>query len=205
MALNREQRRAMLASELTGEEVDVKHVDAVDPAPVIVPTAGAPAIAPDMATLIQMLAAAIQSGNANIGTQMADAIRSNRQPIPENAPDQFPAQSIYHPAGKAEPIEPLKTEMFLGVWDNGKATPTFPFEEAMLTDAERTALNSLKPGTGMVSLTDGSKVPARVVAVEDAMGTVQRMVIALPKVTYEKDHRNTIPGPVELARQLAVA
>ena len=152
-----------------------------------------------------MLAAAIQSGNANIGTQMADAIRSNRQPIPENAPDQFPAQSIYHPAGKAEPIEPLKTEMFLGVWDNGKATPTFPFEEAMLTDAERSALNSLQPGIGQITLTDGSKVPARVVAVEDAMGTVQRMVIALPKVTYEKDHRNAIPGAVELVRQLAVA
>lgn len=215
MALNKEQRKAMLASEIDGEPVDVQNVDAVDPAPatkppaVISPESATPmaTISPDMMALVQALAAAIQSGNANIGAQMADAIKANRQPIPENPPDQFPAHSIYHPGGKAEPFENLKTEMFLGIWDqtNGKAVPAYPYESKMLTDEERAALNRLEPKIGELRCTDGTKIPARVVAQQDAMGNLHRIVIALPPTAYDKDHRNTIPGPVEISRQLTAA
>lgn len=214
MALTREQRRAMLASELSGEAVDVQDVDTIEPTPatkpaaVIGPESATPvALTPDMAGLIQALAAAIQAGNSNIGAQMAEAIKANRAPIPENPPDQYPGVSVYHLGGKDAPFEDLHTDMFLGVWDQeqGKALPAFPYIPKLLTDQERAALNTLTSGVYTVAGTDGTKWPVRVVVNEDAQGTPMRLIVAFPQSAFDKDHRNTIPGPVSLASQLTAA
>ncbi len=211
MPLTREQRRAQLQQELDGGEIEVTNVDAVDPSPAPAapaPPAPSPAVALTHDQFSQLLSAlGQQQGGQGIGEAVADAIKANRQPMPENPPDQYPAMSIYHPGGKDVPRVPLTTPTFLGLWDvdTGKAVPAYEYPDAMLTDEERVALNGLTPGTREIRCTDGSKLPVRIVAQQDALGAAQRVVIAFPPSAYDKDHRNTLPGPVDLARQWAAA
>lgn len=208
MALNREQRRALLKSELDGDAAEVVNVDTVDPSPVVETPApvASPAVALTQDQFAALLAA-IGNGNGNIGSQIAEAIQANRQPIPENTPDQYHARSVYHLAGKDEPVIPLKSDMWLGVWDHeqGKAIPAYELHSSLLTDAERAALNTLTPGRAEVTLTDGSTTPARIVAQEDDLGNLSRMVIAFPRSFYGKDSRNTLPPYVQLVGQLTTA
>lgn len=208
MALNREQRRALLKGELDGVDTDATDVDTYEappaPAPAVAPVAPAVALSQEQ---FAALLAAIGGGGASssgIGAQIAEALKANRQPIPENPPDQYHAASIYHPDGKDAPLVPLKADMYLGTWDaeKGKAVPGFPIHSEMLTDAEREALNRVEPGARTVQMTDGTQVPIRVVAQEDAMGVLARMVFAFPPSTFSKDRRNMIPNYVALAAQL---
>lgn len=222
MALTREQRRAMLAQELDGGEVEVDATATVDapplaphvpPAPLGAGTATEPPAvsgsAPLALTIEQLQAivsAAVASagGGGDVGAQISRALRDNRQPIPENTDAQYHGRSHYHPAGKEAPRPTLDHPLFLGIWDttSGKAVARYPIDLAMSTDDEIVALNSIAPGTYQVKRNDGATTLARVVDIKDAMDTVIRRVIAFPLQQFEKEQRNTLPPLDVLASQL---
>lgn len=213
MALNREQRRAMLAQELDGEDVAVVDVDAVDPAPEPV---AAPVAPPQTLTLsleqLQSLmttaaTAAVQAagvqGGGDIGSQISQAIKENRDRIPEVTDADYHRRSHYHPAGKDAPRPVLIHPMYLGLWDeHEKPVPRYPIEDSTSTDAEIDALNNVVPGEYTIERNDGSKVLARVVDVRDGMNNIRHRVIAFPPQQFEKEHRNGLPSLLRLAQQL---
>ena len=208
MALNREQRRAMLAQELDGEETAVEQVDVVD-APVVAPVAPAPVavMAPEqIAAIAQIVAATLAAmpQNSDVGEQISRALRDNRQPIPENTDASYHARSHYHPGGIDVPRPMLAVPTFLGLWDleTGKAIPRYPIEEGLSTDAEIEALNKVQPGSYTIARNDGSEVLARVVDVKDAQDHVRHRVIAFPPQQFEKEHRNALPSIASIAAQM---
>ncbi len=214
MALNREQRRALLKQSIAGED-DVE-VDQLEDDPPSKATSVTPAAAPTQAMTLSVeqlqaiVTAAVQaagSAGGDVGAQISRALRDNRQPIPENTDAQYHRKSHYHPAGTDAPRAALDHDLFLGVWDmqSGKAVPKFPIDEKMSTDDEIVALNSIVPGTYEVQRNDGVKTLARVVDVKDGMDNVLRRVIAFPLQQFEKEHRNTLPPLVTLAQQLVEA
>lgn len=207
MALNREQRRALLASEIDGREIEASDVETVEPvavvsapdAPVVAPAEAPPAwLAPLLAAITQA-----QQGQG-IGDAIANALRENRTPMPENTPDQYPAMSVYHPGGKDVPRPSLDVPTFLGVWDadSGKALPKFPMEDTLMTDQEIRAINAIAPGSYLVERTDGQKVPVTVAVLLDALGAPRRRVLAFPQIQFDKENRNTLPRLETLATQL---
>lgn len=212
----RAERRAALAQELNDEAPDVTPDDTLpDPLPVpLAPvgdsTPGAPiSLTADqlqsiITTAVTAAVGAMGAGNGNIGGQIADALRANRTPIPEIPFSEFPNKSFYHPAGNAEPRPTLRAPYYLGVWDqaSGKAIPVFPIDDKLMTDDEIHAHNQLRPTTGRLQRTDGTAIAARVVEVENASGELHRVVIALPLSAYDRDHRNSLPGLLDIATQL---
>lgn len=210
MALNREQRRAMLAQELDGGDVAVVDVDAVDPVPATEPVV-APAITLTLEQLQSLMTtaatAAVQAagaqGGGDIGGQIAQAIKQNRDRIPEVTDADYHGRSHYHPDGKAVPRPVLAHPMYLGLWDeHEKPVPRYPIEDSTSTDAEIEALNSVVPGEYTIERNDGSKVLARVVDVRDGMNNIRHRVIAFPPQQFEKEHRNGLPSLLRLAQQL---
>lgn len=208
MALNREQRRALMAQELGGDEIAVEQVDVVDApvvAPVVAPSAGLPP--EQIAAIAQIVAAtlaAMPQNGGDVGDQIARALRDNRQPIPENTDKDYHGRSHYHPGGIDVPRPVLAVPTFLGLWDldTGKPIPRYPIEEGMSTDAEIEALNKVQPGVYEIQRNDGSPVLARVVDVRDAMDNVRHRVIAFPPQQFEKEHRNSLPSIAAIAGQL---
>lgn len=213
----RAERRAALQQELSPDAPDVTFEDTLpDPVPtplVTAPSMGqvsltAEALQGIISTAVTAAMSALGTGNANIGEQIADALKQNRQPIPENGIADFPNKSVYHPAGTlAEPKPTLRAPHFLGVWDQdtGKAIPVFPVDDKMMRTDEIHAANAMVPGVYEIGRTDGSKIRARVVEIEDATGAIHRVVIALPLSAYDRDHRNTLPSMLSLAQQLTPA
>lgn len=219
----RAERRAALAQELSPDAPDVTVEDTL-PDPVPPPlVANEPASAFSTLGSVSLSAEALQgiittavtaavgalgAGNLNVGEQIAQALKQNRQPIPENGIADFPNKSVYHPAGTlAEPKPTLRAPHFLGVWDqeSGKAIAAFPIDDKLMRTDEIHAANAMVPGSYEVTRSDGSKVRARVVEIEDATGAIHRVIIALPLSAYDRDHRNTLPSMLSLAQQLAPA
>jgi hypothetical protein len=194
----REQRRAILRDQIDGTDTDVEQVDAVDPAPV----------APVSLTFEQLKELlSLASGKDDIGGAIANALRDNRQPIPENTDAQYHGRSSFHPGGKDVPRPVLRADTYLAVWDSehGKAIPWAQYEAPLLHDDEIVALNSLQPCVGTIMRLDGSPVGVRVVFQEDGSGGLHRVLVAFPKGTFDKDVRNMLPGAVSIASQLTAS
>lgn len=201
---NREQRRAMLRDQIDGGDSVVENVDAVDPAPAVVET---PAPAQNVSLSFEQLKEllALASGGQNIGSQLSQALKENRQPLPENAEDL--GITSFHPGGRSVPRPVLKAPTFYGVWDaqTGVALPWVELESAQLTDDEIVALNALEPCVRTIQRHDGTTVQARVVVQDDGSGGIHRIIVAFPKNAYEKEYRNTLPSIEGLAKQLVAA
>jgi len=209
MALSREQRRQMLAQEVHGVETEVDAIMLDAPAPAPPEPVAVPAQAPtaDMAALVQMLAAALQGANQSTSDQIAQALRDNRKPIPENTDAEYHGRSHYHPAGKDAPRPSLTVETWCGAWDHDeqKASPKWRYEEGMLRDDEIETLNALPVGEHRVERNDGQVETVRVVDQRNAEGQVYRRVLAYPRHLFLKEHANQIPHLASVRRQVLVA
>lgn len=204
MALNREQRRALMRQELEGEDTIVTNTDP-DPTPVAAPIAAPQAVTLTFEQLKELIALASQGGNAGIGDQIATAIQSNRQPKPETyLTGGYHEQSHYHPAGVDAPKPTLTYELFFGVWDatTGRAQTAYPIDGAQMRDDEIAAMNTITPGTHVVTRNDGTKVQCRVVPITNAMGETFRLVLAFDPLVFSKESKNSLPPLVALAQQL---
>lgn len=147
--------------------------------------------------------AAVQPGG-DVGAQMAEAIRANREKMPENSDADNPNISHYHPGGNAVTRPVLTLPTYFGVWDTDgrKAIPAFELLPSTLRDDEIEALNWLPTGTFSVERLDGAPMTMRVVDHVDSQDVTYRRVLAFPQQQYEKDHRNMIPSVSHLARQV---
>lgn len=203
MALNREQRRALMRQELEGEDTIVANTDP-DPTPVAAPAA-AQAVTLTFEQLKELIALASQGSQAGIGDQIATAIQSNRQPKPETyLTGGYHEQSHYHPAGVDAPRPVLAKETFFAVWDatSGRAQTAYPLDAAQMRDDEIEAMNAITPGTHIVTRNDGTKVQCRVIPVANAMGETFRTLIAFDPLVFSKESKNSLPPLVTLAQQL---
>lgn len=180
----RDERRAATAAEL-GIDLD--------------PLPPSPALAITAEQLTAIVTAAVQAagmgGGSDVGAQITQALRDNRQPIPENTDADYHGRSHYNPEGKAGDRQPLAQDVFLGVWDQktGQATGVFPVPESVCTNVEIDALNRLVPGVYTVTRNDGATVPAHVVDQKDDHDRVLRRVVAFPQVQFTKETFNTLP------------
>lgn len=199
--MTRDQRKAMLAGD--EGEAPMNSVDPVVETPSAPPAGG---VALTFEQLKELIALASQ-GNASIGEQMAEALKSNRQPIPEKTLAEYHGISHYHPGGKDAPRPELRAEMWFAVWDQneGKAKTTYPLDGRQMRDDEIEALNAMKPGVYQVSRNDGSVVQGRVIERVNAMGAVDRVLICFDPQVFDKEHKNSLPQLAHLAKQLVAA
>ena len=216
MALNREQRRQMLAQELHGTETTVDQVDAVDVvAPPVAPPVAAPA-APEppaidpglIAQIVAATVAAVQSQSAgDVRGQIAQALRDNRKPMPENTDAEYHQRSHWHPPGTVAARPTLQIETWCGSWDHeqGKASPKWRYEDAMLRDDEIETLNALPAGEHLVERKDGKEILLRVVDLRNAMGDIYRRVLCYPKQQFLKEHANQLPDLRDVRRMVLTA
>lgn len=144
-------------------------------------------------------------------TTTADVVKAARSRRPEsyNGDFPYPGKSVFAPEGLAalpnEVLPKLKCPMFLGIWENNKAVPVYPYiadDTGGLTLEERDLLNQLKPGLYTVERRDEITGPVRVVIDEDADGTPTRLTIAVQKNWLEKGEVRSLPSIKVLARQL---
>lgn len=191
--MTREQRKALVA----GDEAEAP-MDSVDPVTIPAPpkaaeTPAAPGVTLTFDQLKELIALASQ-GNASVGAQMAEALKSSRQPKPENAIDEYHGISHYHPGGKDVPRPELRAEMWYAVWDaaEGKAKTTYPLDGRQMRDDEIEALNAVTAGTYMVTRSDGSKVQCRVIERVNQMGTVDRVLFTFDPQVFDKEHKNSL-------------
>jgi len=208
MALNREQRRAMMAQELEGDEREVAAVDAVDP--VVTPPSPVVSLTADQLQQIitSAVTAAVQATShgpqGDIASAITDALRHNRTPIPENDASKYHGVSHYNPEGKDVPRPALPCEMWLGVWneDTGRATPWRELEPDMLTNDEIRGLSQIEPGVYGLTKSDGRPTPVRVTDDKDAFGNLRRRVIAFTKEQLDREHKNELGTLVTFHQRL---
>lgn len=207
MGLNREQRRQLLAQEIDGTETTVESVDAVDtssPSAVAAPVA----VGVDAQTIAQIVAATVaamrQASIENVGDAVAQAIRDNRKPMPENTDAEYHGRSHVHPEGKDAPRPTLDVETWCGSWDHesGKASPKWRYDETSLRDDEIRTLNELPVGEYRMERLDGTPIVMRVVDVVNALGERHRRVICYPKQQFQKEHANQLPDLKAVRRQV---
>lgn len=201
--MTREQRKALMA----GDEAEAP-MDSADPITIPAPPAAVeapttPGVALTFDQLKELIALASQ-GNASVGAQMAEALKSSRQPKPENAIDEYHGMSHYHPGGKDEPRPVLRAEMWYAVWDQneGKAKTTYPLDARQMRDDEIEALNKLSAGVYKVSRNDGSSVQCRVIERVNQSGETDRVLLAFDPQVFDKEHKNSLPPIAAMAAQM---
>lgn len=201
-------RKAQLADQLADEGAEPIELD--ERPPMTTPTVPVAPVAPDMAGLIQMLAAAIQQGNTGTADAIRDGLAANaamaRNPIAETYLNGgYPAKSVYsHPDGDlAHPRTILRCPMFLGIYnEHGQVAPVFEMFEDVCTERERVLLNTLQAGVFPVERNDGVTANWQVVEQRDAQGGLIRLVIAVPQVWLSKDQQAQMPGQFKFLQQL---
>lgn len=207
MRMNREQRKALMRQELEGGDVDVQQVDSVDVRPE--PVADSPSLVAGVdPNLIAQIAAAVAVAMQQQGAQSADviaqALRDNRKPIPENTDAEYHGRSHYHPEGKDTPRPELARETWRGSWNHEerKANPREKFDPSQLRDDEIETINALTPGDYEIERLDGVKTMFHVVDQDDAQGKPFRRILAFPAQMYQKEHKNAVPDLKSIRRQL---
>lgn len=215
--LTPEQRKALIADQIDPE--DEPRDIAPTPAPpsyatepVVEPVAAPSAAPPDMAALVQMLAAALQQSGANtaqaIKDGLADATTMARTPIPEGTDATNPRKSVYaHPLGdSAHPRTVLRAPMFLGVYDeDGKVIPAFEYIEGTTTERERVGLNRLTSGSYRVERNDGVEGLVRVQEKLDDLGAPIRVTVAVPFTWLQQEAFQQMPSLVRMLDQMLAA
>lgn len=194
MGLNKSQRRA-LAAEALGDDLGEIDMDAVDQTP------APPTVTLTLEQIQGMISAAVSAAagqsavSSDIGTQIAEALRNNRQPIPENTDKDYHGISEYNPEGKAAPRPELPCPYWFAVWDaeEKRAYPVREMEPATLTNDEIRELAQIVPGKYTMKKSDGARVPVNVVDQVDGFGEILRRQIAFPRNQFDKEHRNQLP------------
>jgi len=207
MALNREQRRKMLEDSIDGKETDVQDVDTSDPVPAPIVAAPVAGVDPQMiAQIVAATVAAMQQNGQSSADAIAQALRDNRKPIPENTDAEYHGRSHWHPEGNATPRPTLARETWRGSWhhEDRKAHPREKFEEALLRDDEIETLNALQPGEYPIERLDGAPTRLYVIDQQDAYGNDFRRIVAFPAMMFQKEHKNQVPDLKNIRRQLAV-
>lgn len=208
--LDANQVKAMLADEVDPQDEprDIAPTPAPpayqpEPAPVVAAPAPPAAATIDVASLVQMLAAAMQqSGQSTaqaIRDGLADATAMARAPIPEN---EVPLdRGVYgNPHG---PRTKLRCPMYLGVYnEHGKSTPAFEIFQDVCTEQERVLLNQLQRGDYTVMRNDEREAICKVVEEKDSLGQTTRLVIAVPNTWLSKEEQAQMPSQLRLLRQL---
>lgn len=211
-------RKAMLADEMN-PEADPRDI-APTPVPPSYETPAAPASAavpvapaPDMAALVQILAAALNQNTTNQAQTLRDAMQdagnAARTPIPETFKSGgYPEISVYsHPDGDlAHPRTALRCPMFLGVYDeDGKVIPAFEYIEGTTTERERVGLNRLTNGTYRVERNDGVEGLIRVHEKLDDLGAPIRLTVAVPFTWLQKEAFQQMPSLKRMLDQMLAA
>lgn len=209
MGLSKSQRRALAAEALgddVGDVMNVDEIDPVEPRASVAPVA-APAItlSPDQlqALVTSAVSAAVSAVGASaptgdFGKQIGDALRDNRQPIPENTDQDYHGRSEYNPEGKAVPRPTLPCEYWFAVWDakERRASPVREIEPATITNEEIRELSQIAPGAYALEKSDGRPVAVNVVDQLDGFGALLRRHLAFPLEQFSKEHRNEL-GPLK--------
>lgn len=157
-------------------------------------------LTPEMAAMVQMMAAAMQQG-------MVGAINQTKPPVKEVESEQ---RSVFNPAGNTEPRPVLLCDTYIGVMDEqnpaNPPTPAVHFDAAQCTNREIVALNALPEGRHTIEMYDGVNEPVQIYTHRDmSSGQPTRRTIAFRKQALGKDRRNLVPGPVRIAQQLVTA
>lgn len=206
MRLNREQRRQMLAESVDGVETEVDNVDAVDtPKATETPVAAPAGVDPQMITqIVAATVAALQQSGVSTADAVAQAIRDNRKPIPENTDAEYHGISHWHPEGNAAPRPQLVRETWRGSWhhEDRKAHPREKFDPSQLRDDEIETINALVPGEYEVERRDGNPTRLYVIDQEDAHGQPFRRILAFPSMMFQKEHKNQVPDLKSIRRQV---
>lgn len=209
MRMNREQRKALMRQELEGGDVDAQDVDTGELTAQEAP--GPSLVAGVDPQVIAQIAAAVAMAMQQQGTQSADvlaqALRDNRKPIPENTDAEYHGQSHWHPEGKAKPRPELAIETWRGSWnhEDRKANPREKFDPSQLRDDEIETINALQPGEYPLERMDGVKTHLYVVDQRDAHDQPFRRILAFPAQMYQKEHKNQVPDLRSIRRQLLSA
>lgn len=190
----------MMAAELDNPEGEID-MDTPDPTP---PDAPAPAVTLTMDQIQGMISAAVsavagqQSQTGDIAAAIGDALRNNRQPIPENTDKDYHGRSEYNPEGNAAPRPQLPCDYWFAVWDpnDRRAYPIREIEASMITNDEIRELAQIQPGTYTMEKSDGRKVVVNVVDQMDSFGNILRRSLAFPREQFDKEHRNEL-GPLK--------
>jgi hypothetical protein len=195
MAIGHHMRRALEEQHKRAAEAPMTQTPTPEPEPV-----ETPAVARDMAAMVQLLAAALQQGTAA-------AIAEAKPKIKSIEDSDYDRKSAFNPAGdRLRPRPGLKVPTFWGVLadkDNEPPIPLYEIESAQTTYDEQILLNQLQAGRGDIGINDGTKQPYEIYMPVDRV-TKQpiKCVIGLPKALYEKQNRNALPPLKRLAAEL---
>jgi hypothetical protein len=175
----------------------VSHVFEAPPLP-----ATAPMLPPgfDMKQFADMLGLAIQQGTAG-------AIEATKPRVVSREDHEYENKSAFNPEGELKRPRPgLRCEMFWGVLSDDDTKPPIPLyeiESAQTTYDEQILLNQVREQRGEMEMNDGTRVPVEVYEQKDRLTKkTQKLVIAFPKVQFEKAQRNQVPGVKKLAKEL---
>ena len=175
----------------------VSHVFEAPPVPET-----APMLPPgfDMKQFAEMLGLAIQQGTAG-------AIEATKPRVVSREDHEYENKSAFNPEGELKRPRPgLRCEMFWGVLAEDESKPPIPLyeiEAEQTTYDEQVLLNQVREQRGIFEMNDGSKQPFEVYEQKDRL-TKQtlKLIIAFPKVQFEKANRNQVPGVKRLAKEL---